>query len=184
MMKLTKRYFGLSFNHVRLSFGHQARDKIARGMKILAEVTSKTYGPGGRNVALEYENGDPKITKDGVTVWKSIFFKDREEELGAKLLKRIAHVTNTYAGDGTTLSTFFSSALVNRSVEAIKCGYHPIFIKHGIEKSKIAALDILQQFVMPVTNKKELIDVCLVSSNYNKEIAEIVAEAISRIDIT
>ena len=81
----------------------------------MAEVTGKTYGPGGRNVALEYEYGDPKITKDGVTVAKSVFFENREEELGAKLLKRIAHVANTYCGDGTTLATTFSSYLVNRS---------------------------------------------------------------------
>lgn len=81
----------------------------------MAEVTSKTYGPGGRNVAMEYDLRDPKITKDGVTVAKSVFFQDREEELGAKLLKRIAHNTNTYAGDGTTLSTFFSAALVTKA---------------------------------------------------------------------
>ena len=129
MIKLPKRLFALSYKHVRLSFGDKARSKIARGMKIMADVTSKTYGPGGRNVALEYEYGDPKITKDGVTVAKTVFFEDREEELGAKLLKRIAHTTNTFSGDGTTLSTFFSSALVSKSCDAIENGIHPIFLK-------------------------------------------------------
>ena len=96
MLKIQSRGFALSYKHIRRSFGNNARSKIARGINVMANVTAKTYGPGGRNIALEYENGDPKITKDGVTVAKSIFFKDREEELGAKLLKRIAHVANTY----------------------------------------------------------------------------------------
>jgi len=124
-----KRHFTLSFKHVRLSFGEEARNKLVSGMKVLAEVTSKTYGPGGRNVALEYENGDPKITKDGVTVAKSIFFRDREQELGAKLLKRIAHSTNSFSGDGTTLSTFFASTLISKSVDAISNGIHPFYLK-------------------------------------------------------
>ena len=183
MIKVPRRLFALSFKPVRLSFGHDARAKIAKGIRVMADVTSKTYGPGGRNVALEYENGDPKITKDGVTVAKSVFFKDREEELGAKLLKRISHSTNTYAGDGTTLSTFFSANLVDKACKAIENGVEPIHLKFGIEKSKRATLEILQQFVMPVTNKKELHDVCLVSSNYNEEIADIVTEAISNIDM-
>lgn len=182
MLQTTKRGFTLSFKHIRLSFGAAARAKVAHGMKVMAEVTAKTYGPGGRNVALDYDAGDPKITKDGVTVAKSVFFKDREEELGAKLLKRIAHSTNTYSGDGTTLSTFFSTALVTKACEAIENGIHPVFLKKGIEKSKIAALNILQDFVMPVTSQKELMDVCLVSSNYNEEIARITSDAISSID--
>lgn len=159
MLNLSRRGFALSYKHVRLSFGAAARAKLAQGMQIMSEVTTKTYGPGGRNVALDYEYGDPKITKDGVTVAKSVFFKDREEELGAKLLKRVAHTTNTYAGDGTTLATLFSSSLIKKGCDAVENGIHPVFLKRGIEKAKSAALDILKEFVIPVTNEKELLNV-------------------------
>lgn len=148
----------------------------------MANVTSKTYGPGGRNVALEYEGGDPKITKDGVTVSKSVFFKDREQELGAKLLKRVADSTNTYSGDGTTLATCFSATLLEKACGLIDNGIHPIFLKKGMEKGRDAALKILKEFAIPITSQKELYNVCMVSSNYNEEIAKITSEAIECID--
>lgn len=154
-----RRTFALSYKHVRLNFGSDARKKIVNGMKVMSDLTTKTYGPGGRNVALEYENGDPKITKDGVTVAKSVFFKDREEELGAKLLKRIANSTNTFSGDGTTLSTLFATSLISKSIDAIENGIHPIFLKKGIEKSKKAAIEILNDFAIPITRKEELMRV-------------------------
>jgi chaperonin GroEL len=150
----------------------------------MANVTSKTYGPGGRTVCLEYENGDPKITKDGVTVAKSVFFKDREHELGAKLLKRISDSTNTFCGDGTTLATFFSTTLIEKSIIAVSYGIHPTSLKNGIEKAKNSALEIIKQFSIPVTNEKELYDVCMVSSNYDEVIADITSRAINSIDST
>ncbi|CAI2363503.1 unnamed protein product [Moneuplotes crassus] len=184
MYNFSKKFFSISYKHVRLSFGDNARAKVAEGMRIMANVTSKTYGPGGRNVALEYDLGDPKITKDGVTVAKNVFFKDREKELGAKLLKRIADSTNKYCGDGTTLSAIFGTSLVSKSCNAITHGIHPTMLKRGIEKGRDSALEILKQFVMPVTNEEELKNICLVSSNYNEEIADITSRAINSIDST
>lgn len=95
-----------------------------------------TLGPGGRNIVLEYENGDPKITKDGVTIVKSIFEHDRARDMGAKLLKRVANNTNVYAGDGTTTSTLISKELVTRGFKAIEYqDAHPIAIKRGMDKA-------------------------------------------------
>lgn len=89
-------------------FGADSRRPLVEGISRLSKTACLTLGPGGRNVALEYENGDPKITKDGVTVVKSIFENSRDRELGAKLLKRVANNTNVFAGDGTTTSALIS----------------------------------------------------------------------------
>lgn len=94
-------------------------------------------GPGGRNIAVEYEGGDPKITKDGVTVLKSIEMKHRAEEIGARLLKRSAGYTNTYAGDGTTSSALLSKEILKLGINAIEFEKaHPVAIKRGLEKAQ------------------------------------------------
>lgn len=92
--------------------GDIAREKLIQGISKLAMTASKTLGPGGRNVALEYDNGDPKITKDGVTVLKTIHLGDRAEEMGSKLLKKQAGATNIFAGDGTTTSSILTRAIL------------------------------------------------------------------------
>ena len=149
----------------------------------MADATVKTYGPGGRNVAIEYEGGDPKITKDGVTVVKSIYFSDREVEIGAKLLKKIAGNTNMYTGDGTTLSTYFAKSLLDKGIKAIDNGSHPILLKKGFEKSKAELLTILDWMKIPIETKEELLSVCRVSANYNEEIAQITSEALHTVGI-
>ena len=116
--------------------GFQARRAIFEGIKILSETSQKTLGPGGRNVALEYEGGDPKITKDGVTVLKSIQLKDRAAELGSRLLKKSAGNTNTFAGDGTTSSSVLSREIIERGITAIEFEEaHPVGIKRGLTKA-------------------------------------------------
>ena len=99
--------------------GEEARRALVAGIRTLAEVGQKTLGPGGRNVAIDYEGGDPKITKDGVTVIKSVHLSDRAQEMGAKLLKRSTGATNTYAGDGTTSSAILSREIIERGIKAI-----------------------------------------------------------------
>ena len=91
-----------------------------KGIQRVSKTACLTLGPGGRNVVLEYENGSPKITKDGVTVVKSIFEKQRDHDMGAKLLKRVANNTNVYAGDGTTTSTLIARELADRGFKAIE----------------------------------------------------------------
>lgn len=108
---------------------------MMKGIERVVKTSSLTLGPGGRNVVLEYENGDPKITKDGVTVVKSIFEQTRDRDLGAKLLKRVANNTNVYAGDGTTTSTLISKELITRGFKATEFqGAHPIALKKGMDR--------------------------------------------------
>ena len=104
--------FRASYKTVRTVHGSDARTAIINGVKMLSRVSQKTLGPGGRNVALEYEGGDPKITKDGVTVVKSVNLNDRAEEMGSKLLKKATGATNIYAGDGTTTSAILSREIL------------------------------------------------------------------------
>jgi chaperonin GroEL len=103
-------------------------------------------------VVLEYENGDPKITKDGVTVVKSIFEKQRDHDMGAKLLKRVANNTNIYAGDGTTTSTLIARELSDRGFKAIEFqGAHPIALKRGMDKALQVVLGFLKEISMPIS---------------------------------
>ena len=104
--------FAPKYKTVQINFGDEARNALLRGITKLAKTSQITLGPGGRNVAIEYEGGDPKITKDGVTVLKSIEMEVRTEELGARLLKHSAGNTNKYAGDGTTSSALISKEII------------------------------------------------------------------------
>ena len=133
---------------------------------------------------LEYENGDPKITKDGVTVIKSIFEKQRDRDMGAKLLKRVANNTNIYAGDGTTTSTLISSELSQLGFKAIEFqGAHPIAIKRGMDKALKIVLGFLKDISMPISQPEELKNVCMVSSNHDEKIASIVSQVLDAVGI-
>jgi chaperonin GroEL len=127
--------FAPKYKTVKILFGDESRKAILRGITSLAETSQLTLGPGGRNVAMEYEGGDPKITKDGVTVLKSIEMEKRAEELGARLLKQSAGNTNKFAGDGTTSSALISKEILLRGLTAISVqDAHPVGLKRGIEK--------------------------------------------------
>ena len=125
-----------TYKSVLPRYGADARLALMQGIQRVATTSSLTLGPGGRNIVLEYEGGDPKITKDGVTIVKSIDESDRARDMGAKLLKRVANNTNVFAGDGTTTSTLISKELVTRGFKAIEYqGAHPIAIKRGMDKA-------------------------------------------------
>jgi chaperonin GroEL len=133
-------------------YGADSRNSLILGIERVSKTASLTLGPGGRNIVLEYENGDPKITKDGVTVVKSIFEKTRDRDLGAKLIKKVANNTNVYAGDGTTTSTLISKELVTRGFKAIEYGgAHPIAMKRGMDKALNIALGFLKDMAMPIS---------------------------------
>jgi len=150
----------------------------------VSSAASLTLGPGGRNIALEYENGDPKITKDGVTVVKSVFVSARAEELGVKLVKRVANNTNHYAGDGTTSSTLMSRELVQRGFNAVEFqGAHPIALKRGMDQALKVVLGFLKEIAMPISQPEEVRNVCMVSSNHNQRIAGIVSKVINSVGI-
>lgn len=155
-----------------------------RGIERVSKTACLTLGPGGRNVVLEYENGSPKITKDGVTVVKSIFEKTRDRDLGAKLLKRVANSTNVYAGDGTTTSTLISKELVSRGFNAIEFqGAHPISMKKGMEAGLKVVQGFLKDIAMPISQPEEVKSVCMVSSNHNERIAEIISKVLTTVGI-
>ena len=129
--------FPPKYKTVQILFGDKSRSALLNGVTRLAKTSSVTLGPGGRNVVIEYEGGDPKITKDGVTVIKSIEMQKRAEELGARLLKRSAGYTNTYAGDGTTSSALISKEIIKLGIFAIEFEKaHPVAIKRGLEKAQ------------------------------------------------
>lgn len=124
----------------------------------MSEVGQKTLGPGGRNIAIDYEGGDPKITKDGVTVLKSIWLEDRDKDMGAKLLKRASGATNTYAGDGTTSSSILAREILARGIDAIEFeGAHPVAIKRGLDKAMQVVSSFLREIAMPVTTQNEVL---------------------------
>jgi len=139
-----------TFKAVNIKFGDEARRDIFLGIDRLAKCSALTLGPGGRNVALEYEAGQPKITKDGVTVVKSVFESSRAAALGSKLLKQAAARTNHFAGDGTTTSTLLSHALVKNGFNAIEFGgAHPIALKRELDKLKGELLTFLKDMSLP-----------------------------------
>jgi len=143
-----------------------------------------TLGPGGRNVALEYEGGDPKITKDGVTVVRSITERDRAKECASKLLKQVAGNTNKYGGDGTTTSTLLAKELIEKSFNSIRFeGAHPIAMKRGMDKGLRVINDYLKSIAMPVTSYQEIYNVCQVSSNRNENITDIVAKTLTTVGL-
>ena len=155
-----------------------------KGIQRVSETACLTLGPGGRNVVLEYENGDPKITKDGVTVVKSIFEKQRDHDMGAKLIKRVANNTNVYAGDGTTTSTLIARELTNRGFKAIEYeGAHPIALKRGMDKGLQVVLGFLKEIAMPISQPEEVRNVCMVSSNHNDHIADIISKTLQSVGV-
>ena len=142
-------------------YGVDARKALVAGISALADVGQKTLGPGGRNIAIDYEAGEPKITKDGVTVLKSLYLGEREKEMGSKLLKRSTGSTNIFAGDGTTTSSILSREILTRGNNAIEFeGAHPVALKRGLDKSLQVVSAFLKEISMPVTTQQEVFNVC------------------------
>ena len=176
--------FPPKFKSVRMMYGENARKALVAGISTLAQVGQKTLGPGGRNIAIDYEAGEPKITKDGVTVLKSLHLGEREKEMGSKLLKRSTGSTNIFAGDGTTTSSILSREILMRGNNAIEYeGAHPVALKRGLDKSLQVVSAFLREISMPVTTEREVFNVCQVSSNYNEAIAQLVAKTLNTVGL-
>src|ERR1700730_7133947 len=125
----------------RIVFGVSARDKIRRGIDILADAVQVTLGPRGRNVVFERSFGSPVITKDGVTVAKEIELEDKEENMGAQMVKEVASKTNDVAGDGTTTATVLARAIAREGNKYVTAGASPMELKRGIEKAVEATVE-------------------------------------------
>jgi chaperonin GroEL len=162
-------------------FGPDARDRMLRGVDILANAVKVTLGPKGRNVVIEKSFGAPRITKDGVTVAKEIELSDKFENLGAQLLREVASKTNDLAGDGTTTATVLAQSIVREGVKAVAAGLNPMDLRRGIDKAVVAVVDELKARTKKITTPAETAQVGTISSNGESEIGEMISKAMQKV---
>src|SRR6266852_2770016 len=165
--------------HVR--FGQDARDRILRGVNVLADAVTVTLGPKGRNVILDKSFGAPNITKDGVTVAKEIELEDKFENMGAQMVKEVASKTSDVAGDGTTTATVLARAIYSEGVKMVAAGHDPMSIKRGIDKATASVTHELKGMSKPTRDQREIAQVGTISANNDSTIGEIIAEAMNKV---
>lgn len=165
----------------KIVFGADAREKIRRGVDILADTVKITLGPKGRNVVFERSYGAPSITKDGVTVAKEIELPDKLENMGAQMVKEVASRTADIAGDGTTTATVLAQAIFREGNKAVTAGANPMALKRGIEKSVIVVVNAIKEMAKKVNNKKEIEQVATISANNDNAIGSQIAQAMERV---
>src|SRR5436853_440089 len=139
-----------------VKFGQDAREKILRGVNILADAVTVTLGPRGRNVVLDKSFGAPTVTKDGVTVAKEVELEDKFENMGAQMVKEVASKTSDVAGDGTTTATVLAQSIVKEGMKFVASGMNPMDLKRGIDKSVIAVVEELKKISKACTTSKEI----------------------------
>src|SRR5258705_2857935 len=164
-----------------VKFHQDARDKILRGVNVLADAVVATLGPRGRNVILEKSFGAPTVTKDGVTVAKEIELDDKFEYMGAQMVKEVASKTSDVAGDGTTTATVLARAIFTEGLKMVVAGHDPMTLKRGIDKAVAAIVDELKSVSKPTKEQKEIAQVGTISANNDSGIGEIIAEAMSKV---
>jgi chaperonin GroEL len=162
-------------------FGGDARQRLLRGVDILADAVKVTLGPKGRNVVLDKSFGAPRITKDGVTVAKEIELADKFENLGATLVREVASKTNDIAGDGTTTATVLAQAIVREGAKAVAAGVNPLDLKRGIDKGVIAIVAELKKQTKKITTPAETAQVASISANGEVAIGKIISDAVQRV---
>jgi chaperonin GroEL len=165
----------------QLLFDDQARLRMLRGVEKLADAVAVTMGPTGRNVIIDKSFGGPTVTKDGVTVSKEVELEDRFENMGAKLVNEVASKTSDVAGDGTTTATVLARALFKEGLRNIAAGSNPTAIRRGIEKAVDAATDYLRSIAKECKSREEVANVGAISANSDKEIGDMLAEAMQKI---
>ncbi len=162
-------------------FSADARDKMLRGVDILADAVKVTLGPKGRNVVIEKSFGAPRITKDGVTVAKEIELADRFENMGAQMVREVASKTNDIAGDGTTTATVLAQAIVREGAKYVAAGINPMDLKRGIDLATAAAVKDITARAKKVSTSDEVAQVGTISANGDKEIGEMIAHAMQKV---
>ena len=165
----------------QLIFDEAARQKILRGVELLARAVKVTLGPKGRNVVIDKKFGSPTVTKDGVTVAKEIELPDAYENIGAQLVKEVASKTNDAAGDGTTTATVLAEAVYKEGLKHVTAGANPIYLKRGIDKAVEAAVAELVKISKKVNDREEIRQVATVSANWDATIGEIIADAMDKV---
>jgi chaperonin GroEL len=164
-----------------LKFDVEARRAMLQGVNTLANAVRVTLGPKGRNVVLSKKFGSPVITKDGVTVAKEIELQDKYENMGAQMVKEVATRTNDTAGDGTTTATVLAQAIFREGVKNVTAGANPMSLQRGIQLATEAAVEALEKQSKEVKGKDELANVASVSANNDREIGELISEAMERV---
>lgn len=160
-----------------IEFGQSSRDKIAKGVSILAKAVAATLGPRGRNVILQRRGMPPHITKDGVSVAREIVLKDPFENMGAQMVKEVASKTADQAGDGTTTATVLADSIVKEGLKLIVAGHDPMPIKRGIDKASAALVDEIKKISKQVEDIKEIEQVATISANGDTSIGKMIANA-------
>ncbi len=164
-----------------LQFSIDARARLKRGVDALAEAVKITLGPRGRNVVIDKKFGSPTITKDGVTVAKEIELSDPVENMGAQMVKEVATKTSDLAGDGTTTATVLAQALFREGLKNVTAGANPMELKRGIDKAVEAVVEQLKSISVPSAGKKEIAQVGTISANNDREIGNLIAEAMEKV---
>ncbi|MDE3876173.1 chaperonin GroEL [Sinorhizobium meliloti] len=162
-------------------FHSDAREKMLRGVDILANAVKVTLGPKGRNVVLDKSFGAPRITKDGVTVAKEIELEDKFENMGAQMVREVASKTSDIAGDGTTTATVLAQAIVREGAKAVASGMNPMDLKRGIDKAVDAIVEELRSKARKVTRNDEIAQVGTISANGDTEIGRFLAQAMEKV---
>ncbi|GLK80145.1 chaperonin GroEL [Methylopila turkensis] len=162
-------------------FSADARDKMLRGVDILANAVKVTLGPKGRNVVIEKSFGAPRITKDGVTVAKEIELEDKFENMGAQMVREVASKTNDLAGDGTTTATVLAQAIVREGAKSVAAGMNPMDLKRGVDLAVSKVIEHLKASSKKIATSAEVAQVGTISANGDKEVGEMIAHAMQKV---
>src|SRR6058998_2845114 len=164
-----------------VKFSVDARDRMLRGVDILASAVRVTLGPKGRNVVLDKSFGAPRITKDGVTVAKEIELEDKFENMGAQMVREVASKTNDQAGDGTTTATVLAQAIVREGSKSVAAGMNPMDLKRGVDMAVAAVVEDVKKRSKKVSTSDEISQVGTISANGEREIGEMIAQAMEKV---
>jgi chaperonin GroEL len=162
-------------------FGTDARERMLRGVDILANAVKVTLGPKGRNVVIEKSFGAPRTTKDGVSVAKEIELADKFENMGAQMLREVASKTNDVAGDGTTTATVLAHSIIREGMKSVAAGMNPMDLKRGIDKAVAVVVEEIKSVSTPIKDSGEVAQVGTISANGEKEIGEMIAKAMDKV---
>ena len=165
----------------QVQFSTDARERMLRGVNVLANAVKVTLGPKGRNVVIEKSFGAPRSTKDGVTVAKEIELEDKFENMGAQMIREVASKTNDKAGDGTTTATVLAQAIVIEGMKSVAAGMNPMDLKRGVEKAVLVVVETIKNVSKKVTTNDEIAQVGTISANGDKDVGAMIARAMEKV---
>ncbi|MDO9078529.1 MAG: chaperonin GroEL, partial [Brevundimonas sp.] len=165
----------------QVMFSTDAREKMLRGVNVLANAVKVTLGPKGRNVVIQKSFGAPRSTKDGVSVAKEIELEDAFENMGAQMIREVASKTNDKAGDGTTTATVLAQSIVQEGLKAVAAGMNPMDLKRGIDKAVTAVLADIKASSRKVSANSEIAQVGTISANGDQEVGDMIAKAMEKV---